>query len=558
MRHDRRPRRLTGAVVALAVLVISCAPAPGPAPTPATGALFYPEPFDFHYPDEQTYRDVAPFAGVELTLGETGSTTFVHVPAADGPTRVVPGDLVGPQGAVLAADLIDVGVVMFMDRAREPHYLDNISLPGGINQDVRERAPVVPMAIVPDEQNFVSATSEAGDGAISLQVSDHATAVGRAGLGSQFWVTVSVPPDFAPPVPRSTFRGDLTLLTNGGALPVPIEVTVLATALDEVSAHGRHVGVFQTVDQFDRIFWDTVMEDLRSHGVNTIFHRRATPEDYRYFRRYGVDLVLNADNFFLGAGEIAEIAATGFLPLFYGFDEPHLHGTVAEHVETSRRIRSRGGLVGTSGTLATLRAVDAQVPQTWWNITFATSWLPDDPVFAHFDEVRADRARKIADLEFVYPMTLLELYPLNTRLLYGLWLYSSELDGGLAWAYSSDSRTLNPYEQTDWHGVAFPAEFHSADDGTLVYRAMLPSYVWEAFRAGVTDMRYALTLERLLAERGTPAERLRFELLLEDYRRIYSSSAPGAARIDARNSNAAVRETREEMFDMLAALLRRP
>lgn len=514
------------------------------------GMVHIPEPYDFHYPDEGYYPDVANSLELQSALGDSTSATFVYVPATPGEIEVVLADLVAPDGTVFPKENLDVGVVVFMDRTREAHYFRNVSPRGEINGDVAERAPVMPMAIVPDESDFLTNTGTA-TGAIQLRTPTNARAIARPGRGTQFWLTARVPADLAGPELLTTYRGSATVVSGGVSSYVPISLTVLSRELDALADHDKYVGVFQGLDQFDAEFRDTVMGDLREHGVNAMFYRGATIADYQYFRRNEVSLVLNADDLYGSADEIAAIRDTGFQPLFYGYDEPNQNGTINEHVEASDAIHSRGGLIGTSGSLTALQEADRRSPQNWWNLSFATSWSAGAEVFAHLDAVRADSRNRLADLESVYPMTLLELYPLNTRLLYGLWLYRSNLDGGFAWAYSSDTRLVNPYTKTDWNGVAFPAEFYD-EAGSLTGRDMLSSYVWEAFRDGVTDMRYALTVERLLAERGSDAEKQEFEDMLARYDQIFAG--PEATRIDIRNSNATVRETRTRLFAMLTDL----
>lgn len=520
----------------------------------APNTLHYPEPFDFHFPDEGAYPSVASSVQVQMSIGERQSSTFVYVPGAPGRIEVFAKDLSGPGGAVLPAALIDVGVVTFMDRSREVDYLQNAWLRGGLNPEAKSRSPVLPMAIVPDEEDFL-ANADESLGAVRLRDIDHARAVARPGEGTQFWVTVQLPPSFQPPALRSVYRGDLVLRTGAGDLDVPVEVEVLDVALDDLWDHGKHLGVFQAVDQFAPEFRDTVVSDLVAHGVNGVFHRGATVADYEHFAANGIRFVVNADNLGLGLPDIRRIVDAGFPPLFYGFDEPNRSGRYADQVAISRSIRDRGGLIGTSGSLEALERIDAQVPQDWWNISFSSSWSVNSKVFRYFDELRADSSRKIADLQSVYPMTLLELYPLNTRLLYGFWLFNSNLDGGFAWAYASDTRVQNPYTTTDWNGVAFPAEFYDGD-GALHHRAILPSYTWEAFGAAASDFRYALTAQRLLSERGTADQQDRFRTVMSTYQRIFRDG--DGARIDVVNPNGAVRQARSELFDLLADLAPMP
>ncbi|MGH3774017.1 MAG: hypothetical protein ACRDRW_21945 [Pseudonocardiaceae bacterium] len=517
--------------------------------------MFFPEPFDFHYPDEGTYRNISSSIQLKMSIGEHESGTFVYVPHEEGEIEVFANDLVGPGGTTLPKDLINVDVVSYMNRDRSLQYLQNIWLRGGVNRDVKARSPILPMAIVPDEQEFLSKTTEAV-GPIRLREIDHARAQSRPGQGKQFWVTVHIPTIFNPPRLRSLYTGNLTLVAgNAGRWRVPIEVEVLNVRLDDLWSQHKHIGVFQAVDQFDAVFRDAVTHDLTSHGVNGVFHRGATVADYEYFKAHGINFVINGDNLYLTAKKIRQIRDAGFYPFFYGFDEPNRTGKYDEHIAISRDIRNRGGLIGTSGSLDALQRIAAVAPQDWWNLSFATSWSPTDKVFAHLDDIRADPRRKIATLESVYPMTLLELYPLNTRLLYGFWLFNSNLDGGFAWAYSNDTRQVNPYTTTDWNGVAFPAEFYDAA-GTLKRRKMLSSYAWEAFRNGAYDFRYAMTAKRLAAERGTSAQRDQFREAMRSYQRIFGEA--NSTRIDVVNSNGKVRETRHELFDLISELVSQP
>jgi hypothetical protein len=318
-------------------------------------------------------------------------------------------------------------------------------------------------------------------------------------------------------------------------------------------------------------FMDTAMEDIRAHGANAIRARLNSTSDYAYVAGYNFDLAITTDNTW-SEDDVQDIRASGFLPLMYGRDEPGKppdpEATILEHIELTEQIHEYGGLAGTAGSYDVLVeiAVNRGVSQDWWLMGtgtrswYASQWLTDlAAVRAHIADLRQDPADKIALLlEGSYEGIMNGHYPLLTRIMYGFWLYNSNLDMGIHWGYASDAQEINPYTNTGAFMVAFPAVINN-QNGDFLRRKMIPSYTWEAFREGIDDLKYALTINRRineLSDAGLRAQlRAEFNDILSTFR-LMDVNNEHEIRIDAHSGYAGTRNARTQLIDILAVILR--
>jgi hypothetical protein len=541
---------------------------PGVRPLAAQDRVFFVEPFDFHYPDETSHSEIGNAVRIKVSRGERESGTFVFMPSSGRfDIRLEARDLEGPSGSVLPACLISLGVVTFMSREGNREYLDDVWIGGlragagkggdsrGFNQDAKDRLPVLPVAIVPDEVEFDAEKGQAV-GHITLTWRTDARTRAAAGEGKQFWVTVRVPDDFSPPRLRSLYRGSLRLTADGQALDVPLEVEVLDFVLDDPWEHGRHLGVMRSFGDTAPEFQEAVIDDLLAHGLNMVREPLTVPEDYVALKDRGFDMAMNVD-WNLTSGDFEQVREAGFEPYVYGGDEPGNHATYGEHIAITEQVHARGGLCGTAGSFQALTDIDPVAAQDWWAVGLgvikwysASRWAENKPMRDHLDRLRRDPSAKIADLEAHYASVLNSHYPLGARILLGFWLYHSRLDGAASWGYCVRGRVTNPYTETSAFATAFPVLFLNPD-GSLHSRAVLPSHTWEAYREGIDDLRYALTAERLLGLYGSPEQEERFTELLSDFVLLEDDGN----RYDYRNPSREVREARDGLIDLICEIL---
>ena len=264
----------------------------------------------------------------------------------------------------------------------------------------------------------------------------------------------------------------------------------------------------------------------------------------------GYDVAINTRDD-LTSADFEQIRNLGFDPLVStSFFEP-----TPEEVEAERSVidalQAQGGSHWATMLFSHLQDLATTNQLDWWSHSITTYELDEREqedfaaLLTHFDELREDATAKLARRELHYAETFNGHAPLQTRLMYGLWLYRSKLDGGSVWGYSF-WEDQNPYLETGYSGTAFPARVGPAEQ-----LQMLSSYTLEAFRAGIDDLRYALTVERLLSERGSAAQMAEFEMLLTPYDELYADGD----RVDYRNRESDVRLTRQRLFELLTELV---
>lgn len=539
----------------------------------AMPGVHYVEPFDYHYPDEAFYDDIADRVLINVALGEFEPGTLVYVPT-EGPGVLLlePTALTSDSGVQLSADNLDIKVVTFADRSRAPQALpysasrlDMVWRSGirretgsqdarGLHEDARSRLPLVPLVLVNDAALFEERKASASP-TLSLPFTRSGRAQGQAGRGTQFWVTVHIPKDLALSQAVTRFVGSLKLTVgDGGASEIPIEVNVLNTELDTLESHERFVGVLHVADPLERDFSDAIALDVLSHGANLTRGNFRVPEDYLRLKQAGFQALINTDSE-LSASAFAEVSALGFEPLVAtNLWEPTLAELALEGPIVDA-IHAKGGRYFGTMTFGVLQALAQQTTVDWWSHALTTYELdarsPQEftEFLAHLERLRSDPSAKLAANEFHFAEVFNGHAPHQARLLYGFWLYRSGLNGATVWGYS-DPLTLNPFTEPAHDGVAFQVRYtdHPTNPSG---EAMLPSYTWEAFREGVDDLRYALTAERLVRAQLNPELDARFASIVAGYDSLYENGD----RLDYRKRESDLRSTRKALFDLIAELL---
>ncbi len=542
----------------------------------AVPGVHFVEPFDYHYPDEGFYDDIDDAVHISVARGQTEAGTFVYVPsAAVSELEVKVGDLRAADGSVFPPESVSVGVVLFRERAHAPNRLDmcwkdgirrgvGSSDPRGFHQDCRQHLPLVPLMIVPDEIEALAQAATA-TGHITLHETSGARAHAEPNVGKQFWFTVNLPIAQRLNAPRTLFTGDITLTSGASHLAIPLKIEALNIELDTLISHGKHAGVMTGADPVAPEFREAVLEDLAGHGVNALRDALSVPDDYLSLRAHGFGLAINTrEN--LSDAELQQIKRLGYEPYVFGetLAQPGLFDGSTDIVPSdidgavleAKQLHAHGALYGGAMRWLALQQIRASEPVDFWAHTLSLYTL-DTSLFAsefdglleHLGSLRAEPSRRVAGIESHYAEVFNGQAPLDARLLMGFWLYRSGLDGGMPWGYTHGTDT-NGFTDPNAVATAFPAEFHDAT-GNVTRRALLPSYTWEAYRAGVNDLRYALTAERLLGLRGSPEQRARFEALLAGYAMLYDANGDYLAY---RKREGDVRLTRQALAGLVLEL----
>ncbi len=529
-------------------------------PRPAVEGLHVVEPFDYHYPDEPFFDDVAPALELSVARGQTEAAALVYVSDQDGELRLEPSALTAASGEVLPASVLRLGVVTFADRTRSQGGIDTADrlsmayVSGarragasgdyrGYAEDARERLPVVPLVIVPDSIELENKQPGAV-GWIELDDVPYARARGARGLGTEFWITVTLSRDVPLSAPTTRFEGELRLSAPSGEQLIAISVEALDFELDALESHDHFVGVTDGLRLNPSEFRGAILSDLREHGCNLLRDDFESLADYQEAVEAGLALLVNTSPDFDRA-DIPAISELGVEPWFnVGLFEPTREELDAA-VARGEALRAAGALLESEMTLEVARSMQVEVGMDAWTYALTTYELSDlhagefDDFLDLLDVIRADPSMKEVRLSGHYAEVFNGHVPHQARLMYGLWLERSQLDFGMAYGYAMVDGQ-NPFTTSTYNGVAFPAKLLGSDGRPRP--TMLPSLTWEAFRAGIDDFRYAVTAARVAA--GDPVLAARVQSLLEPYASLYDAAGD---RVDYRNREADVRRTRAEL-----------
>jgi hypothetical protein len=366
----------------------------------------------------------------------------------------------------------------------------------------------------------------------------------------QLWITIHVPPR----APAGKYRGVLVFKSGEAELGrMPLELEVLPFALDPPS---KSYGVYfrsvlspekgtaapgdseraQNTSEVDEAVFREQCADLRAHGIMhpefrlpTTMRPDGTLDTRRLERTINIrrefDLMQSpffASGFSVSVAdaakdpalldkcldEISQVrqffsAAAGVEPYIYGVDEAY-GDKLRKAVAVYTMIKERGGLVaqacytnnqtavtrGTPGWLETAgRAID--LPIVAQNLTLVPP-----------EEIRAAHALGVKLWLYALPQAWWSYYaPYEFRNNYGFWLSFSEADGICPWGYQYAAG--DPYDD-------FDTPEGKINDCFAVFptkHGILPTVMWEAYRAAIDDCRYETTLRNLVTKlRGRHGE----------------------------------------------------
>lgn len=371
-------------------------------------------------------------------------------------------------------------------------------------------------------------------GIISQPLTPEVTTHIPAGTARQFWVTVHVPEGARP----GTYQGQLSLNIGGATTPVPLRVRVLPLQLPpdpfvhSIYFHGSSIGLgwYGEKDMTPEAWLERgrkQLADLRAHGLNAAesftpvkittkeggydfdlgnlrqtlalhqqgglqrwavielgystldgqqLHPRLGPPFYKAFAALTeqVQKLAQQEHWppvsYYGVDEPMRKTKQEAMA-YYGFDDP---------IEVCRQwfeaIRAGGGL--TTAAVYHTESGGWEVLGPLCDVPIYSLWsvypaLKRDDVVREMMQTRTKQA-------WYYWQCWME-NPLENRLLAGLYLCKSGLNGGMPWDYMGYDG--DPYDDFDGPAkdmcIAYPSQ-----------EGPVPTLAWEAYREGVDDCRY--------------------------------------------------------------------
>ena len=590
--HHDTPRRSPAhrwVWVAGVVSVLLCTHADAATRRPSVRRI---ETFALNLPDDHVPEavDLGPAESLRLTAtpGEYESAMVAVCSGGRHATFTAEaGALTGP-GAIPASNLVVRHVIRRTGCSR---YLVSLERARPALRALGGRLHAV---LVPDEQRFARAAgrmTRRGD-TLDLDLPPGARFVLPPRRVVYLILTVHVPPA-APP---GAYRGTLRLRSDDAQAAVSLDLPLHLTVLPFTLPHANQ-RLFTSNDFGSprSPLFEAALRDQHQHGMNglrgrDLVGRRTTDAVFDTLRRYRMRTVIHHQPP-QSQADLARIPRD--IPFFfYGVDEPQPKPRrggegwrrMAQHIELSRRLHRLGAKVVTSIPydlaiqLRDRRSVlyrehlrpfvsgDVFEPLDWANVGLGYQRLVDgrdahrnhalwDYLAALQHDADAGRfkpgtripAAKHDWIEtYYFPLGFLP-DPFMARLLFGLFLFESHLDGCLAWTYYRPRG--NPFTDAD------------GPDAVVVYPAlsgrMVSTYAWEAAREGVDDLRYATLADTLIARLEAASDpraadlRRRLRQALSPFRAVVR----GRRRIDQILSIRALRTARDQLVAIIGAAL---
>ncbi|MCC6143666.1 MAG: DUF4091 domain-containing protein [Candidatus Hydrogenedentes bacterium] len=515
-------------------------------------------------------KDAGAALKIAAARNEAEAAQFVLRPRAGlKQLAIVPGELAGPEGAVLPASAIDVL------RVRYVHVAQATDEAGGLGW---WPDPLPPLAAPLDL---------------------------AAGENQPFWVRVNVPAD----QPAGVYSGAIALAAEGYSGTVPVEIEVydftLPTRATCQTAFGFSIGrafEYQNVTEPEdkRLVWDRYLENLSAHRITPYdpvqldglkYHwpeitpeLEANPDQLQVqfdwaawdaaltqaFEHYGFNTInlphpgLGSGTFhsrsepeLLGYGEEspiyqalfrsyysqleAHLAEKGWLDeaYIYWFDEPdpkdysfvmngfHKLEAAAPGIRRMLTEQVEPGLVG--GPNLWCPILDAFDPETaaprqaqgeefWWYVCTG----PKAPYLGLFIDRPATDLRAWLWLTYKYNIQGILVWAID------YWSSSSAYpdqpqnpyEDPMGWVsgYSTPSGVRLPWGNGDGRFIYPPEAAADGRPAGPVLEGPVDSVRWEMLRDGIEDYEYFVILKRFIAEKGeklSPEEKAGYEALLQ-------------------------------------------
>ena len=324
--------------------------------------------------------------------------------------------------------------------------------------------------------------------------------------------------------PAGSYQGEIALTTDAGQVfTLPVTVTVDPVTLEQadrdlmVYLRGRYEPSQADSNSFiSESRFDSQLANLKSHGFNGVSLYGATIEYAEKAKQAGLERQVVYHSSYTDDLKNA-LANNGYLPLFYGQDEPNYESStrIPAHLAKAKTIHDGGGLVTTAISKELADAFNdensdlyTQYPDWGYQpLDLPNISIRDKASKAYFEDLlngRTDKATNNSgqakgERETYYWQMSAE-DPRVNRYYAGIHLWLTGMDGIFPYVYQ-DVRN-NPYDDFDvWsetksiyrdHLVTYPSENGPID-----------TIQWEALREGLDDFRILQTWQTLNSEVNT-------------------------------------------------------
>lgn len=401
---------------------------------------------------------------------------------ASGPLTVSLPQLAGPSGAKIGANDIDVRVVHLRSRS--------LNL-----WEAAIRGVLLPDLLLRDDRTGVPPKGKQG----GFGGGECATTI-PAHESRQFWLTIRVPPGS----PSGIYQGVLRVTATANPshnTSLPISLQVSPIDLQPVEGHYSIYYRSQSVDPtqkkaegnyvpLDR--YKAELKDQARHGVNAAM-LYGGPATLKYAKEAGLPAAPviaqwpAADT--KGPQHVADAKAMGFPDLyFFGVDEPQGARIDTCRKEAAWRLQNGFHMFTAINSLAAQEALKDVVDRPVYSMSLFSG--PDNPAVAY--------ARRKGFVPVSYWMAATP-FPLWYRALAGLYNSRCGYQGAAPWCYQdfADNRLYLMENKNYIHAISYP------DESGLP----IPTLAWEAYRAGVDDVRYLQALDRAIAGADASAKK---------------------------------------------------
>jgi hypothetical protein len=345
----------------------------------------------------------------------------------------------------------------------------------------------------------------------------------------QFWFKIRLSEDVMPGIYRTNF----TVITgNTDSVNIPVELELLPFTLKQSpKIHSVFLSMKHNTTYLPYDLLEVYLDDMIDHGINGLWvNSWDLSEVNRTFDLLKAKGLMNSVMY--GPTDnttfpqiIDRMTDRGFLPYFYGVDEPNQSPEIEQHIRKSHNIHETGGLVAVGILKQTSDDLDDPTSDIYdledpdnpgltfrdqgitnekldWADYHATclEWENigvDGPLMDYIMSLRSG-GQKIDKVETYYWQPWVQKYKWN-RNMAGFFLWGSHLNGSWPWGFS-----LTP----DYYGQRDP--FNDFDNQNTAYRDFqtvypsedgpIPTLQWEAMAEGVIDVRYLATLEDLIMQ----------------------------------------------------------
>lgn len=337
-----------------------------------------------------------------------------------------------------------------------------------------------------------------------------------AQTSKQFAIIIKAPTGATPGIYTST-----VLLKDAGGITLKeltLSLEVLPFNLDESGKNHSvyYPALLNTVSpahpnsvSLDR--YKKQVEDIAKHGMNGLVVYGSDPSALSQKIAIIKQNNINGQIVFFYDESTSEtskdlLETNGYIPWFYGIDEPNGDTKIQEHIKISKKIHELGNIFGKSGgkvITAITKGLSLQLDDQNDPIYSLPNVLSGTYEPLDYENLNLGASQtyiknlisgaQTPDKPASYYWQALEELPAVNRSRAGYYLWNTGLDGTLPFVYQVPKG--NPYNDFDIWSTITP----SYRDHLITYpseEGPVTTMQWEAFREGIDDIRYLQTWKR--------------------------------------------------------------